>query len=199
MSLSVSPPNLIGEGEKVQSEWLFHFIHNPETIRPWLKVRMPTFGLTDAQTNSFIKYFSYLDNQDFPFIAPKDIHMSDDEQLAGQKLFSKDYFNCATCHIVGSQMPAGSPDSWAPDFALAKRRLKPDWIIKWLKNPQALLPGTKMPTFFDPSYFDQSGPDDILKGDENEQIRVLRDYLLTLTGNAPAASGPQPAKTPSAE
>jgi len=183
-----SPPNLIGEGEKVQTTWLFNFIHSPETIRPWLTVRMPTFAMKAGEINTLIKYFSYLDNQEFPFTTKIETKLSADEYHAAEKLFSKNYFDCGKCHIVGAQMPSGSADSWAPDFALAKSRLKPDWIIKWLKNPSSLLPGTKMPTFFDPTYFDASGPDDILNGDENEQIRVLRDYLLTLTG----ASGGQP-------
>jgi hypothetical protein len=52
--------------------------------------------------------------------------------------------------------------------------------MEWLKNPQDLLPGTKMPTYFDPNSFDVSGPEDILGGNELEQIRVLRNYLMTL-------------------
>lgn len=182
VTTSFSPPNLVGEGEKVQTEWLFNFIHHPETIRPWLKVRMPTFtALSTEETNSLVKYFSYLDKQDFPFTGAFEKTMSPEELTAAQKLLSKDYFDCTHCHIVGAKLPAGSQDSWAPDFGLAKHRLKPDWIIKWVKNPQALLPGTKMPTFFDPKYFDTSGPDDILGGDENKQIKVIRDYLMTLS------------------
>ncbi len=53
-------------------------------------------------------------------------------------------------------------------------------------DPQSLLPGTKMPNYFDPQGFDISGPDDILNGNEHEQIRVLRNYLLTLSENKPS-------------
>ncbi len=193
VTLSFSPPSLAGEGEKVQSEWLFHFIHNPTTIRPWLKVRMPAFDLTDAQVNTLVRYFSYMDNQDFPFVSQEVGQPAPEELKAGEMLFSKNYFDCAKCHIIGNKMPEGSPDSWAPDLALAKTRLKPAWIIKWIKNPAAVMPGTKMPTFFDPGSFDTSGPDDVLKGDENEQIRVLRDYILTLaTPSASQAVDPAP-------
>ena len=83
--------------------------------------------------------------------------------------------------IVGDKLPGGSPDSWAPNFALSKGRLKPDWIIGWIKDPQSLLPGTKMPNYFDADAFDASGPDDLLGGDEHEQIRVLRNYLMTIS------------------
>ena len=37
-----------------------------------------------------------------------------------------------------------------------------------------------MPTYFDPEYFDEMGPDDVLDGNEHEQIRALRDYILTI-------------------
>ena len=50
--------------------------------------------------------------------------ISPEEFEAGAKLFSKDYFDCAKCHIVGTQMPGGSPENWAPDFALAGSRLE---------------------------------------------------------------------------
>ena len=185
-----SPPNLIGEGKKVQSQWLFEFLHSPTTIRPWLKVRMPTYAFDTTELNDFVKYFGALDNQDFPFAENPGIVMSEEEQQAGEKLFSKDYFDCAKCHIVGGQMPGGSPENWAPNFLLAKARLKPRWIDEWLKNPQDLLPGSKMPTYFDPASFDTSGPEDILGGDEHKQIRALRNYLMSLTqqphGQTPA-------------
>ncbi len=180
ISLSFSPPNLIGEGMKVQTNWLFHFIRNPEIIRPWLKIRMPTFAFTEAQTNIMIRYFNFLDDQDFPFVDILEPNLTSAELDAGIKLFSRDYFSCGSCHIAGDVYPQGSPDSWAPNFALAKERLKPNWIIDWIMDPQSLLPGTKMPTYFDKEYFEFAGPDDILDGDEHEQIRVLRDYLLTI-------------------
>jgi len=175
-----SPPNLIGEGKKVHADWLFNFLHQPETIRPWLKVRMPTYKFNAEHLNALVKYFSALDKQEFPFTEMMDTSLTPEEYEIGKKLFSDDYFGCAKCHIVGDKMPSGSPDSWAPNFALAKKRLKPQWISGWIKDPQSLLPGTKMPNFYDPQAFDGSGPEDILNGDENKQIEVLRNFLLTL-------------------
>lgn len=193
---SFSPPNLIGEGQKVQAAWLFEFLHEPKTIRPWLSVRMPTYGFKAQELNGLLKYFSYLDDQEFPFEDAFNVHAISDESLsAGEKLFSKEYFGCAACHIVGDQMPGGSPDSWAPDFAISKTRLKAEWIIQWLVNPQDLLPGTKMPTYFDPKSFENSGPEDVLKGDEHSQIKALRDYLMTIS-NGPAAKDVQTKSSP---
>lgn len=192
---SFSPPNLLGEGARVQSRWLFEFIHEPVTIRPWLSVRMPTYGNLNAeQLNTIVKYFAALDNVSFPFDEVTDMKISAEEFEAGQKLFSSEYFSCTQCHIVGDKMPAGDPENWAPDFALARDRLRHDWIVKFIKDPQAVQPGTKMPTFFDPSYYEDSGPEDILGGNEDKQIKALRDYILTLAEPQQKKAQPPTAK-----
>ncbi|MCZ7627010.1 MAG: hypothetical protein M5R38_15695 [Candidatus Methylomirabilis sp.] len=59
-------------------------------------------------------------------------------------------------------------------MSLAKRRLRPVWIGKWLKDPQKIQPGTKMPSYF------PGGPDDILKGNEDRQIQAITEYLMHL-------------------
>ena len=69
----------------------------------------------------------------------------------------------------------------APNFLLAKERLRPDWIPIWLKNPQALLDGTRMPSFWD--FSDEAHPTSPSKafdGDARRQIDALRDYLMHL-------------------
>jgi mono/diheme cytochrome c family protein len=177
---SFGPPDLDGEGDKVQSQWLFGFLHRPEIIRPWLKVRMPTFNLPHEHNNALVSYFAYRDEAEFPFEAVVDPPLEGAAFEAGHALFSPEIFNCGTCHIQGDQLPPGTPDRWAPNLAMAERRLKPDWIAAWLRDPQAVSPGTKMPTYFDPNAFDESGPPNVLSGDENAQILALRDYVLAI-------------------
>ena len=54
---SLAPPLLTPEGAKVKPDWLYAFLQSPIPIRPWLDVRMPTFGLDDAHWNGVIDYF----------------------------------------------------------------------------------------------------------------------------------------------
>jgi hypothetical protein len=77
-------------------------------------------------------------------------------------------------------------EGWAPDLALARQRLNPEWIINWLKDPQKLQPGTKMPSFY------PGGPDDILGGKDDRQIEALRDYIMTLGRDGKSVSPPAP-------
>ena len=83
-------------------------------------------------------------------------------------------FDCFSCHQRGAQKPQGPPEGWAPDLALAHVRLNPEWIVKWIHDPQKLMPGTKMPSFY------PGGPPDVLGGDDDAQIRAVRDYVISL-------------------
>src|SRR5262249_42630203 len=179
-----APPILNGEGEKVQATWLFNFVKAPSPIRPWVRLRMPTFGLTDDETNTVVSYFGALDKVQVPYVHLERAAISQANIDAGKSLTGKDYFDCFSCHPRGAQKPEGPPEGWAPDLALAWQRLRPDWIVKWLHDPQKVMPGTKMPSFF------PGGPPDVLGGDDEAQMRALRDYIISLglpeTG-APAA------------
>jgi hypothetical protein len=95
---------------------------------------------------------------------------------------SEDYFSCFSCHQRGSISPEGPPEGWAPDLNMAQQRLRPDWIERWLRDPQKVQPGTKMPSFYEVTEDGSpaGGPDDVLEGDNLEQIRALRDYIMVL-------------------
>ena len=98
---------------------------------------------------------------------------------AGEQLASEEYLQCFSCHVRGTKLPEGPPDSWAPNLAMASQRLYPDWILAWLHDPQKLLPGTKMPSFYsDP--VNPDGPPEVLNGDDELQMRALRDYVVSL-------------------
>ncbi|HMC83840.1 MAG TPA: c-type cytochrome, partial [Candidatus Polarisedimenticolia bacterium] len=178
-----SPPLLTGEGARVRPDWLFRFLKAPSPIRPWLQVRMPTFGFSDEEADKLLHYFSALSESPFPFETLPAHPPTPPEIAAAKALVSRDYLNCFSCHQQGTRKPEGPPEGWAPDLALARERLRPDWIVKWIQNPQKLFPGTKMPTYFDPDNYSTSGPDDILGGDEDRQIVAIRDYLLTLAND----------------
>lgn len=171
------PPALDGEGEKVQLDWLFGFLKNPSVIRPWFTIRMPTFYLSDDEATTLLRYFSAQAKTKFVLEYKEAIQATPEQIGAARLLMSKDYFSCYSCHISGSKTPEGPLEGWAPDFALGHQRLRYDWIVKWLKDPQKLQPGTKMPSYF----LDPSGvPPDVLGGDVDRQIHAIASYLMTL-------------------
>jgi mono/diheme cytochrome c family protein len=180
---ALAPPPLNGEGEKVQSHWLFGFLKEPVPLRPWLNARMPTFSFSDQEANLLIGFFNGLSKVEIPYAYFDDQKVPREHLDAARVLFSKDFFNCLSCHQQGERKPEGPPEGWAPDLTLARSRLNPNWIIKWLQDPQKVEPGTKMPSFF------PGGPDNILGGKDDRQIEALRDYIMSLGRRGPAAEG----------
>jgi hypothetical protein len=113
-----------------------------------------------------------------PFHAPPDINVHLSE---GQQVFTT--FQCSVCHVVGGQVPAGkTPADLAPDLTMTSTRLRPEWVVNWLQDPQKLLPGTRMPDFFP-----EAAIPTVLDGDELQQRIAIRNYLFSI-GKGPQAS-----------
>jgi mono/diheme cytochrome c family protein len=177
---TLGPPVLTPEGARVQPDWLYAFLRGPITIRPWLDVRMPTFSLDDHNLNGVIGYFGAIADELLPFQSTEAVNASYND-AAGKELF--DLLKCQQCHVLGS-VPKDQPTAnLAPDLRMTPDRLQPDWILDWLKNPAAILPGTRMPAFwpdYPKSYYPQFG------GSAEAQIQAIRNHLMTLRG------GPSP-------
>ncbi|MBI4590031.1 MAG: c-type cytochrome [Candidatus Rokubacteria bacterium] len=174
-------PDLSGAGDRLRSEWVSGFLTQSTAIRLWLTARMPGFRLTEAEVRALADFIANLKDPATPPL-PERLRfsgsISEANVQAGRRLASREFLSCSSCHL-GEEQPEGSPEEWAPDLRISAQRLKPDWIVRWLLDPQRLAPGTKMPSFFSD---ETSGPEEILEGDEERQILALRDYILSLGG-----------------
>lgn len=175
IDLSLAPPNLHAEGSKVQIEWMHDFFQNVHPIRPWLHIRMPSFHWTDEKLSKVITYFNLKDDQLFPFATVTTNRLTGKDFSEAKALFTQ--LQCQHCHVLGSEMPKDM-NSAAPDLLKVHERLKPDWVVQWLKNPQAMSDQfTRMPGFW-PS--DAPAPSKAFGGDGEKQREALRDYLFML-------------------
>ncbi len=174
----MAPPSIVGQGARVQGDWFHEFLKAPSEIRPWLKTRMPTFGFTDEEIDVIIKHFRAEDGVEETFSETK-AQPTEESLAAGALLF--DQLRCIQCHAVTEGMVGSSGEvsasELAPNLLLSRDRLRHEWIVDWLKNPDALMPGTGMPGYF-PDL--QSPLPDILEGDAMKQIIALRDYVVQL-------------------
>ena len=174
---------LTSEGARVQADWLYAFIRGPITIRPWLQVRMPSFGLDDRSLNGVIGYFGSISNSIGPFQTHDVVRVSNTEGV-GKALFEK--LQCQKCHVLAT-IPKDQPtDTLAPDLRMAPERLNPEWIVEWMKSPLKILPGTRMPAYW-PDYPKSFYTE--LNGDADAQIRAIRDYLMTFHGGPSPKAG----------
>ncbi|MGD8328642.1 MAG: c-type cytochrome [Acidobacteriota bacterium] len=182
-----APPNLNTEGAKTQPTWLYRFIKEPSTIRPWLNVRMPTFGFSDQQLNALTAYFSAVDNAAYPFDEKFTVaHEYPSELVQAGRTLAQGQLQCFRCHVQNGVPPSGqSSDNWAPDLAMAAERLRYEWIQDWIENPQAIFPGTKMPAYFtwdldEPSFFTAPDGSPVLDADTRRQIEALAAYIMSI-------------------
>lgn len=192
---SFAPPVLEGEGQKTQPTWLFGFFRNVTRLRPWLDARMPTFGFSDEQATALVGMFSALDGAEYPYRYYGDIRLEGASREVAQRLLV-DEFKCVSCHLVGDRkLTPEEAAKAAPNLELARSRLRAEWLVRWLDDPQKLMPGTRMPSFF-PEGIDLleamlgtpsiaahfHGLEDVAQGHAKRQqtIELLRDLLMTL-------------------
>ncbi len=165
---SSGPPNLAGQGQKVQPNWFFKFLKAPSHVRPWLQVRMPTFEFSDGEANTLLRYFRALDHQSLDFETAPQVVANSEIFRRGHQYFQD--FQCVNCHREGPIPPGTDTSNFAPSFSLLKNRLRYEWLDDWLRDPQKLLPGTRMPNLF---YYEGQP----LYPDAEEKILAIRDYL----------------------
>jgi cytochrome c2 len=125
----------------------------------------------------------------------------------GKELFTS--YQCALCHATREGQPL-TKDIIAPNLILAKERLRPEWMLAWIIDPQTLQPGTKMPNFFS---FNEDDDGNLILSDPDahtqyKMIVALRDYLMVLgtdkeaeldrlgTGSQPMAQASEPESQP---
>lgn len=185
---ALAPPPLTFAGRKFQYRWLFDFLQRPHQVRPWLTARMPTFTFEPGEVEAVIRSFAARDGQPFPFDAEATPEASPTERTDAAWLLEK--LQCARCHAVGGGKDV-KPAERAPDLTLAASRLKPGWMKAWLLDPQALQPGTRMPTYFflsdddDPTSWSTPYPH-VLEGKAARQVDALVWLTTELGRQAPA-------------
>jgi hypothetical protein len=91
-----------------------------------------------------------------------------------------DMLKCVRCHQFGSGDGAVDAADLAPDLSLTSGRLKPEWVESWMKNPQALEQGTRMPNFFIEIDEDDGEVMELLPEPE-KKIDLLVRYLFSMS------------------
>ncbi len=199
------PPVLTSEGARVNPEWLKQFLANPSLsktdtdrngVRQYLKVRMPTFFLSDDEIRQLVLFFGALSSQQQPFIPEKLPPLTDTERAIARGIFTSPAAPCLKCHMTGN--PAHDKNSTAPNFLLAGQRLRAPWTERWITEPATIIPGTAMPS----GLFVRQGDRWIFNGPlpaaaknyTGDEATLLVRYMFELTPSEQAAlSGRTPA------
>jgi len=173
------PPHLNGVGAKLKSSWLNEVIAKGTKVRPYMMTRMPSYGpeLAARLTESFIE----LDKpKDTSTLVTK---LSRREALKkGRELIGSKGMACVSCHTFSGIPSLGVQGM---DLTVMSKRLRFDWLSRYLLDPASLRPGTRMPSFWPQG---KSTKPDVLDGDTTKQIAAIHQYL-SLGEKAPIPSG----------
>src|SRR5271168_3359908 len=187
------PPKLLTEGARVDPEWLLRFLRNPSLadtdtnrngVRSYLEVRMPTFSFSENELGKLVRFFEALSRQPFPYIPEQAPILTAKETDMARSLFSSPAAPCLKCHATGD--PAHDRTATAPNFLQARGRLKADWVERWIIDPQAISPGTAMPSGLfkrENNHWVFSGPTPAsFQGYDKDHTKLLVEYIFQLTG-----------------
>lgn len=152
------PPSLENAGSKLQREWVAHFLLAPHRIR-WVsygkrpRLWMPAYRLEQWQADALAAYLMTRTNaKKFP---PEALQGPGDAEETGRSLFEG--YQCTACHRFGDR---GRP--FGPDLTHVGSRLQAPYMFQLLKDPQAVIPNTEMPSF------------DLWDGEARELVRFLK-------------------------
>ncbi len=186
------PPKLLTEGARVDPEWLLRFLANPalsdtdthrDGVRPYLTIRMPTFFFSQNELRKLVRFFQALSHQPMPYIPQRQQLLTAKETDMARSLFTSQAAPCLKCHATGD--PQHDKTATAPNFLLAKERLKPDWVERWLTDPQNISPGTAMPSGLfkkEGDHYVFAGPTPpSFQGYEGDHRELLTRYIFQLT------------------
>jgi hypothetical protein len=186
------PPKLLTEGARVDPEWLLRFLTNPALndkdtnrngVRSYLQVHMPTFSFSENELGKLVRFFQALSRQPFPYIPEQVPVLTTKETDMARSLFSSTAAPCLKCHATGD--PQHDKNAVAPNLLLVRGRLKPDWVERWIIDPQAISPGTSMPSDLfrrENNRWVFAGPTPpSFQGYDKDHTKLLVDYMFQLT------------------
>ncbi len=166
------PPPLTGVGAKLQHDWLVDAIAHGQSVRPYLRTRMPGFG--DALAAALAVRLEAADPPLTAAVAalPEDGDAARAMTDLGRELAGEKGMACISCHSFAGETAGGMA---AVDLVDSTgRRLRPEWFARFLRAPLEFKPGTLMPQFFPGG---QTVRPELGGGDGALQISALWHYL----------------------
>ncbi len=136
-------PDLSFQGERINPEWMTNFLMHPRKIRPIdiEPTRMPTFGFNEKEASQLTAYFADASKASYPYYQPEKAELSSEDMEKAWKTYFQT-FSCQSCHAWNTRGGIVGPDQ--SDLA---RRLRGEWVRKYLENPQKFIPDVQMPNF----------------------------------------------------
>jgi mono/diheme cytochrome c family protein len=162
------PPPLDGVGDKLNSDWLQHVLQNGAKDRPYMRTHMPRFN--SQRVSELGPVFVALDRSSQSPL-PKPNEADHRVKAVGRFLAGDKALGCVKCHTFGEYHAAGVQ---AIDLQTMTRRVRDDWFMRYMVDPQRYRPGTRMPTGYANG---QSSIKDVYEGNPGLQLSAIWTFL----------------------
>ncbi|MEN9573541.1 MAG: hypothetical protein RL514_1396 [Verrucomicrobiota bacterium] len=147
-----APPSLTDAGNKLRASWLTEVLVSNKRIRPWMKLAPVHLG---EPARPLVKLFAQQAGAELgegaTAPAPTPAQAAEGLKLLGK---GDGGLACINCHDFAGHRSAG--DLRGPDMTEMHARIRSDWLLRWLREPSRLQPGTAMPAFFSDMPADQA-------------------------------------------
>jgi len=156
-------PDLTNIGNKTSREWIYKWLKNPRTLTDAdgtvtvngvaTDPRMPQFQLSDLELRALSAYLSVQHRKPLEVYRlnarlVSAVASRGDAAEQGQTRFNQMF--CVTCHSLavdrGGETKLIGGDI-GPELTKVGSKVKPEWLIAWLRNPQSYLEHTGMPQY----------------------------------------------------
>jgi mono/diheme cytochrome c family protein len=138
-------PSLDVAAEKLHFDWAREFLAAPRKhgkIYGYMPYRMPDLGLSADEIDGVLALFAKVAARPYPEPAePPPPAAPEAKVKAGQLTY---VLKCAECHNLGSVIPLVEVKRQGPDLVEVSRRVRHDWFAKWVLDPKAILPDSRM-------------------------------------------------------
>jgi mono/diheme cytochrome c family protein len=158
-------PDLTRIGSKTSRAWIYKWLKEPRTItdadgnvtvdgyETEEEPRMPHFKLTEEELRALSGYLSSLRG---PAVEPYHfnpkvlaaLEKNPDAVTQGEVRFRQMF--CSTCHALAVTRAGETKligGDIGPELTKVGSKVNRDWLIAWLRDPQAYLPHSKMPRY----------------------------------------------------
>lgn len=185
------PPTLTNVGRRLDQEWMFEFLKNPDgpggrdQIRTWQHLRMPNFQFTDDEASAISKGFVYEGWGRQPdLISSEGRSTTPEKRRVGEALYNR---VCANCHIASGSQEFKTPQM-TPNLSYISQKFHYEGFKDWIEKPteqfvpegtdvyrhQGMVPYPKMPVNESTVGFEPEGD----YSTKEQQLEAIRDYLF---------------------
>ena len=140
-TVKIGPP-LSHVGEKISYKWLKKWLKGPHDY--YEKARMPNFMLSDEEIRNIADFLVSLSTSKKDLVVTANPDVDEDVYERGKSIYNTS--RCVICHPREGKGGAVKY-VYAADHANIANKVSKEWLFRWMKNPKAYFPGTKMPLF----------------------------------------------------